>query len=166
MFQPGLKNAAGADRFSGTTRVFIVAALTVLFLLPLVPHVTGNGGGTHNLAIATTSKQGGYDEPNRTDPGAATRADADCPAGTFCAWGAADFGGTSGNLEMAAMELETCTALPTARAANSFVNQTGHPVTVYADANCGSEQDFATYPSGAQAPRAEYPARAIQVWEH
>lgn len=89
---------------------------------------------------------------------------APCPEGTFCAWQHPEYGGSSEEFSLTNTELETCVALPPGT--GSFVNLIDRPVTVYADAACGSEDDFSTFPGGSHVPNVPYQAAAIQIWEH
>ncbi|MBB5153752.1 peptidase inhibitor family I36 protein [Saccharopolyspora phatthalungensis] len=89
-----------------------------------------------------------------------------CPAGSFCSWPAANFAGKVHALGVQATAMEQCVRLQQGIDAQSFVNNTGHPVTVYQDPNCDTEAEFATYPTGSQAPQATFVARAIKIWSH
>lgn len=89
-----------------------------------------------------------------------------CRPGTFCAWGEKEFRGEAHRASADNTKLETCVSLPGGLEASSFVNRTGHPVTVYQDPNCDSHADFSTYPSGSHVPEGPYVARAIKIWTH
>ncbi|GAB3283327.1 peptidase inhibitor family I36 protein [Parasphingorhabdus pacifica] len=89
-----------------------------------------------------------------------------CRSGSFCAWGANEFRGQTHKTTLEDTEMETCVALPEGLEASSFVNRTGHPVTVYQDPLCDTHADFSTYPSETHVPNAPYVARAIKVWSH
>lgn len=89
-----------------------------------------------------------------------------CPAQTFCAWSGAGHVGRSHHAEVPGTVLERCVALPKELEAQSFVNNTGRPVTVYQDPTCATEAEFATFPTGSHVPEASYVARAIQIWTH
>lgn len=89
-----------------------------------------------------------------------------CRPGSFCAWGEHEFRGQAHQASTDNTKLETCVSLPEGLEASSFVNRTGHPVTVYQDPNCDSHADFSTYPSETHVPDAPYVARAIKIWTH
>ena len=89
-----------------------------------------------------------------------------CQPGQFCAWAETQFGGRSHSAALDVSASEQCIALPADLEAQSFVNNTGHPVTVYQDPVCDTQAEFHTYPSGSYVPHSSYVARAIKVWSH
>lgn len=89
-----------------------------------------------------------------------------CQGGVFCAWAAEDFRGPLHRVDPRTTPLERCIGLPAKLEASSFVNRTGHPVTVYQDGHCATEADFKTYPNGTYVPTTPYVARAIKIWTH
>lgn len=89
-----------------------------------------------------------------------------CPTGTFCTWPEENYTGQMHELGIQATALEECVPLQAGFEVRSFMNKTGHPVTVYQDVNCATEAEFATYPTGSQTPQATYVARAIKIWSH
>lgn len=109
------------------------------------------------LALATLPATGGFAHAVEENP---------CQEGTFCAWGEAQFRGKQHMTNPRDAKLETCLPMPEGLEATSFVNRTGHPVTVYQDPTCSSEADFSTYPSETFVPDSPYVARAIKIWTH
>lgn len=89
-----------------------------------------------------------------------------CPAATFCSYPETEYGGQVHGLGLQTTTLEQCVQLRQDVEVRSFVNNTGHPVTVYQDPDCDTHAEFATYPTGSQTPRATYVARAIKIWSH
>ncbi|GAA0512003.1 hypothetical protein GCM10011581_02290 [Saccharopolyspora subtropica] len=97
-------------------------------------------------------------------PAKAAPAQDPCPAGAFCAWPEENFTGERHDVGLQTTTMEQCVPLRQDVELRSFVNNTGHPVTVYQDPYCDTQADFATFPSGSQMPRSTYVARAIRVW--
>ncbi|WP_190818892.1 peptidase inhibitor family I36 protein [Saccharopolyspora pogona] len=89
-----------------------------------------------------------------------------CAAGTFCSYPEEEYAGQVHEVGLQTTTLEQCVQLRQDVEVRSFVNNTGHPVTVYQDPYCDSGAEFATYPTGSQTPRATYVARAIKIWSH
>lgn len=89
-----------------------------------------------------------------------------CADGSFCAFPAAEFGGTPAALPSRSTELETCVPFETGWEVLSFINRTGKPVTTYQDPHCSTDAEFDTHPSGSQTPRSSYVVRAVKIWEH
>ncbi|MGP4021060.1 peptidase inhibitor family I36 protein [Saccharopolyspora sp. 5N708] len=89
-----------------------------------------------------------------------------CPPGFFCVWPEADYSGERHEVHIQATALEQCTPLVPGFEVRSFANHTGRPVTVYQDARCASDAEFATHPTGSETPQPTFVARAIKVWSH
>ncbi|MEC4016181.1 peptidase inhibitor family I36 protein [Streptomyces sp. H27-D2] len=119
-------------------------------------------------ATATTPTAG---NPRNAEPAAATirragPASGDCATGQLCLWKHRDFGGKRRVHELADTEIESCVPLPAGATAASLANRTGRPVTTYQSAECATEGEFATYPSGSWVPESAYQVRAFKVWEN
>ena len=89
-----------------------------------------------------------------------------CQEGMFCAWADDHYRGAVHHLDPTTAPLEHCIGLPRELEASSFVNHTGHPVTVYQDGRCATQAEFKTYPSGTYVPENSYVARAVKIWRH
>ncbi|MEU6115082.1 peptidase inhibitor family I36 protein [Streptomyces sp. NPDC047117] len=97
---------------------------------------------------------------------AAHPAPAACAAGQLCLWPKAGYGGPRTTHELAGTDIESCVPLPAGRAAHSFVNRTGRPVTTYQSAECAETGEYDTYPGGGTyVPDSPYEVRAIKIWE-
>ncbi|MFI9030406.1 peptidase inhibitor family I36 protein [Streptomyces sp. NPDC053560] len=95
--------------------------------------------------------------------GAATQA---CAAGQLCLWTKAGYEGPRTTHELSDTDIESCVPLPAGRAAHSFVNRTGRPVTTYQSAECAETGEYDTYPGGGTyVPDSPYEVRAIKIWE-
>lgn len=88
-----------------------------------------------------------------------------CDIGVFCAWSDEGQHGTAHFSDLRTTNMEECVPL-LALGARSFVNNTNRPVTVYQEADCSSEADFSTYPTGSSVPHAPFVVRAIKIWSH
>ncbi|MGW1679850.1 peptidase inhibitor family I36 protein [Saccharopolyspora sp. NPDC002376] len=99
---------------------------------------------------------------------ASTTPENPCPEGNFCVWNEENHAGQRHDISVndSTFAMEQCVPLAQEGEALSFVNNTGHHVTVYQDQHCDTEGDFATYPPGSQAPKSTYVPRAIKVWSH
>jgi hypothetical protein len=100
----------------------------------------------------------------RTAPAGPTNAK--CDAGSFCAWGEANFTGKAARLNLETANPNQCVPLPDGLVAKSLVNAMTKDVSVYEGVRCSTEAEFTTYPKGGvYVPNAPFVVRAIQVWE-
>ncbi|MFF6774597.1 peptidase inhibitor family I36 protein [Streptomyces sp. NPDC012637] len=89
-----------------------------------------------------------------------------CGPGQLCLWPKADFKGRAQAHELAAVDIESCVALPAGTSAQSLANRTGRPVTTYQSATCAETGEFETYPGrGTWVPQTPYQVRAFKIWE-
>lgn len=90
---------------------------------------------------------------------------AKCDAGSFCAWGGANYTGKVARLNLETANPNQCVTLPDNLVAKSLANLMTRDVTVYEGATCSTEAEFTTYPKGGTyVPDAPFVVRAIQVW--
>ncbi|WP_277438004.1 peptidase inhibitor family I36 protein [Streptomyces sp. SPB162] len=89
-----------------------------------------------------------------------------CDPGQLCLWGKAGYSSARQNHELADTGIDNCVPLPTGTPARSFVNRIGRPVTTYQSAECATEAEFETYPTGTWVPESRYTVRAFKVWEN
>lgn len=102
----------------------------------------------------------------RTAAAEAGPTDAKCDAGSFCAWGGANFTGKAVRLNLETAGPNQCVPLPDNLVAKSLVNAMTKDVSVYEGVHCSTEAEFTTYPKGGvYVPNAPFVVRAIQVWE-
>lgn len=97
---------------------------------------------------------------------AATSSKGACDPGQLCLWGKAGYAGARQNHELADTGIDNCVLLPAGTPARSFVNRVGRPVTTYQSAECATEAEFETYPTGTWVPESRYTVRAFKVWEN
>lgn len=103
----------------------------------------------------------------RTAPQSAPAGLAPCGAGQLCLWAKPDFTGARQTHELATVDIESCTPLPSGTTAQALVNRTGRPVTTYQSATCAETGEFETYPGGGTwVPRSPYTVRAFKIWEN
>ncbi|MFD7979258.1 peptidase inhibitor family I36 protein [Streptomyces sp. NPDC059071] len=89
-----------------------------------------------------------------------------CGPGQLCLWPKADFKGRAQAHELAAVDIESCVALPAGTSAQSLANRTGRPVTTYQSPTCAETGEFETYPGrGTWVPQTPYQVRAFKIWE-
>ncbi|MFD3539313.1 peptidase inhibitor family I36 protein [Streptomyces sp. NPDC058662] len=89
-----------------------------------------------------------------------------CATGQLCVWAKPEFKGTRQVHELSTLDVNSCTALPAGRSAQSLANRTGRPVTTYQSAECAETGEFQTYPGdGVWLPQSPYQVRAFKVWE-
>ena len=90
---------------------------------------------------------------------------AKCDAGSFCAWGGAEYTGKIARLNLETANPNQCVPLPDKLVAKSLANLMTRDVSVYEGATCSTEAEFTTYPKGGTyVPNAPFVVRAIQVW--
>lgn len=65
--------------------------------------------------------------------------------------------------ELADTDVNSCVPLPPGTSAKSFVNRTRKLVTTYQSAECSTEGDFVTFPSGTWVPESRHTVRAFQI---
>ncbi|MGC0418406.1 peptidase inhibitor family I36 protein [Embleya sp. AB8] len=89
-----------------------------------------------------------------------------CAPGELCLWKQAGFKGGKQVYDVTRINMENCTALPSGTDAQSLVNRTGRPVTVYQSDACLETAEFDTYPGDSTwVPQVPYRVRAFKVWE-
>ncbi|MCM2419217.1 hypothetical protein C8250_016205 [Streptomyces sp. So13.3] len=89
-----------------------------------------------------------------------------CDPGQLCLWGKAGYSSARQAHELADTGIDNCVPLPAGTPARSFVNRIGRPVTTYQSAECATEAEFDTYPTGTWVPESRYTVRAFKVWEN
>ncbi|MEU3460339.1 peptidase inhibitor family I36 protein [Streptomyces sp. NPDC006733] len=104
--------------------------------------------------------------PSAASAPSAGSAKAACDPGQLCLWGRAGYSGTRQSHELADTGIDNCVPLPAGVPARSFVNRVGRPVTVYQSAECATEAEFDTYPTGTWVPESRFTVRAFKVWEN
>ena len=87
-------------------------------------------------------------------PAATSRA---CDPGQLCLWGKAGHSSARQIHELADTGIDNCVVLPPGTPARSFVNRIGRPVTTYQSAECATEAEFETYPTGTWVPASMRP---------
>ncbi|MEU1619628.1 peptidase inhibitor family I36 protein [Streptomyces sp. NPDC005722] len=86
-----------------------------------------------------------------------------CDPGELCLWGKPGFRGARLVHELADTDVNSCVPLPPGTSAKSFVNRTRKLVTTYQSAECSTEGDFETFPSGTWVPESGHTVRAFQI---
>ncbi|MEU6342650.1 peptidase inhibitor family I36 protein [Streptomyces sp. NPDC046977] len=86
-----------------------------------------------------------------------------CDPGELCLWARPDYGGPRTVHELADTDVNSCVPLPAGVTAKSFANRTRKLVTTYQSAECSTEGDFETFPSGTWVPESRHTIRAFQI---
>ncbi|MFD8078095.1 peptidase inhibitor family I36 protein [Streptomyces sp. NBC_00510] len=86
-----------------------------------------------------------------------------CDPGELCLWSRPDYRGARLVHELADTDVNSCVPLPPGTSAKSFVNRTRKLVTTYQSAECSTEGDFVTFPSGTWVPESRHTVRAFQI---
>ncbi|MFJ3902321.1 peptidase inhibitor family I36 protein [Streptomyces sp. NPDC090025] len=140
----GAAGVAGVRRAALTAGV-VLAALTGLLTLP--------------AQAAVPTVRSAVTAAGATTLGA-------CGPGQLCLWPKTEFKGRAQAHELAALDIESCVALPAGTSAQSLANRTGRPVTTYQSAECAETGEFETYPGkGVWVPQSPYQVRAFKIWE-
>ncbi|NBM17158.1 peptidase inhibitor family I36 protein [Streptomyces sp. GC420] len=87
----------------------------------------------------------------------------DCAPGELCLWSRPGFQGVRTVHELADTDMDSCVPLPEGVSAKSFANRTRKLVTTYQSAECATEGDFVTFPSGVWVPESRHTVRAFQI---
>ncbi|MYX32194.1 MULTISPECIES: peptidase inhibitor family I36 protein [unclassified Streptomyces] len=86
-----------------------------------------------------------------------------CDPGELCLWDRPGYRGARLVHELADTDVNSCVPLPPGTSARSFVNRTRKLVTTYQSAECSTEGDFVTFPSGTWVPESRHTVRAFQI---
>ncbi|MGW3246813.1 peptidase inhibitor family I36 protein [Streptomyces sp. NPDC001070] len=86
-----------------------------------------------------------------------------CDPGELCLWSRPGYRGARLVHELADTDVDSCVPLPAGTTAKSFVNRTRKLVTTYQSAECSTEGDFVTFPSGTWVPESRHTVRAFQI---
>ncbi|MEU1537011.1 peptidase inhibitor family I36 protein [Actinacidiphila glaucinigra] len=86
-----------------------------------------------------------------------------CDPGELCLWDRPGYRGARLVHELADTDVNSCVPLPPGASAKSFVNRTRKLVTTYQSAECSTEGDFVTFPSGTWVPESRHTVRAFQI---
>ncbi|MEU4097793.1 peptidase inhibitor family I36 protein [Streptomyces sp. NPDC026673] len=109
------------------------------------------------LTLALTATAAALAAPAGAAPAAG------CDPGQLCLWSRPDYRGARLVHELADTDVNSCVPLPAGTDAKSFVNRTRKLVTTYQSAECATEGDFVTFPSGTWVPESRHTIRAFQI---
>lgn len=87
-----------------------------------------------------------------------------CDITRFCAWTGENYQGEPFVTELFPAGLRECVPMPPSLVALSFINRTGHPVTVFEDPACSLQGYFSTYSPETFVPRSDHVVRAFRIW--
>jgi hypothetical protein len=87
-----------------------------------------------------------------------------CDVTHFCTWTGENYQGERYVTDLVPASNQECVPLPAGVTAVSFINRTGHPVTVFEDPACSLQGYFSTHSPDTNVMRSPHTVRALKVW--